>query len=155
MTTPTNTGVSTGSPGPSSRDERVLKYLGLRNLGRVYWNLPTPALCEEAVRRYEGMLSHLGPLVVRTGQHTGRLPKDKFLVREPSSEDRIWWGKVNRPIAADRFERLQERLCSYLQGKDVFVEDCYAGADPQYRIPLRIVTERAWHAMFARNMFHP
>lgn len=132
---------------------KTLQILGLENLGRIYWNLPTPALCEEAIRRYEGMLSHLGPLVVRTGQHTGRLPKDKFLVREPSSENRIWWGKVNKPIDEAKFEALKHRLCAYLQGKDVFVEDCYAGADEQYRVPIRIVAERAWHAMFARNMF--
>jgi phosphoenolpyruvate carboxykinase (ATP) len=153
MSTDTPTSASTASPGPASRDEKDLKYLGLTNLGRLYWNLPTPALCEEAIRRYEGMLSHLGPLVVRTGQHTGRLPKDKFLVNEPSSRDMIWWGKVNKPLPPDRFDRLQARLCAYLEGKDVFVEDCYAGADPKYRVPLRVVTERAWHAMFARNMF--
>jgi phosphoenolpyruvate carboxykinase (ATP) len=132
---------------------QFLQDLGLENLGRVYWNLPTPALYEEAIRRYEGMLSHLGPLVVRTGQHTGRLPKDKFLVREPSSESKIWWGKINRPIEPGKFEALYHRLCAYLQGKDVFVENCYAGADERYRLPIRIVAERAWHAMFARNMF--
>jgi phosphoenolpyruvate carboxykinase (ATP) len=127
-----------------------LKYLGLENLGRVYWNLPTPALYEEAIRRYEGMLSHLGPLVVRTGQHTGRLPKDKFLVREPSSEGKIWWGKVNRPMEEANFETLKRRLCAYLQGKDVFIENCYAGADERYRIPIRVVATKAWHTMFAR-----
>ncbi len=130
-----------------------LKYLGLENLGQGHWDLPTPALYEEAIRRYEGMLSHLGPLVVRTGQHTGRLPRDKFLVREPSSESKIWWGKVNRPMEAAKFEALLHRLSAYLQGKDVFVENCYAGADERYRIPIRVVTERAWHALFARNMF--
>ncbi len=130
-----------------------LKELGLQNLGRVYWNLPTPALYEESIRRYEGMLSHLGPLVVRTGQHTGRLPKDKFLVREPSSENKIWWGKVNRPMDITKFEALRHRLLAYLQGKDVFVENCYAGADERYRVPIRVVAERAWHALFARNMF--
>jgi phosphoenolpyruvate carboxykinase (ATP) len=130
-----------------------LKYLGLSNLGRVYWNLPTPALYEEAIRRYEGMLGHLGPLVVRTGQHTGRLPKDKFLVREPSSESKIWWGKVNKPMEIGKFDALYHRLCAYLQGKDVFVENSYAGADERYRVPIRAVTERAWHSMFARNMF--
>lgn len=130
-----------------------LKDLGLENLGQTHWNLPTPALYEEAIRRYEGMLSHLGPLVVRTGQHTGRLPKDKFLVREPSSEGKIWWGKVNRPMDAGKFDALQHRLSAYLQGKDVFIENCYAGADERYRLPIRVVTERAWHALFARNMF--
>src|SRR5512142_2875829 len=130
-----------------------LKALGLDNLGRVYWDLPTPALYEEAIRRYEGTLSHLGPLIVRTGRHTGRLPKDKFLVREPSSEGKIWWGKVNRPMELPKFEALQHRLSAYLQGKDVFIQNLYAGADERYRVPIRIVTERAWHALFARNMF--
>ncbi len=130
-----------------------LKYLGLENLGRVYADLPTPALYEESIRRYEGMLSHLGPLVVRTGQHTGRLPRDKFLVHEPSSESKIWWGKVNRPMEVARFNALNHRLSAYLQGKDVFVQNLYAGADERYRLPIRIVTERAWHALFARNMF--
>src|SRR5215470_15618973 len=106
----------------------TLKHLGLDNLGRLQWDLPTPALYEEAIRRYEGSLSHLGPLVVRTGQYTGRLPKDKFLVREPSSESKIWWGKVNHPLEPAKFESIKHRLCAYLQGKDIFIENCYAGA---------------------------
>ena len=87
---------------PESQEES-LKHLGLDNLGRVYWDLPTSALYEEAIRRYEATLSHLGPLVIRTGQYTGRLPKDKFFVREPSSESKICWGKINRPIEPDTF----------------------------------------------------
>ena len=106
-----------------------LKHLGLENLGNIYWDLPAPALYEEAIRRYEGTLSHLGPLVVRTGQFTGRLPKDKFLVREPSSENKISWGKINRPIEPKKFEGVKQRLCAYLQGKDLFIQNCYAGAD--------------------------
>jgi len=137
---------------PESQEEG-LKQIGLNNLGRIYWNLPTSALYEEALRRYEGSLSHLGPLVVRTGQYTGRLPKDKFLVREPSSEQKICWGKINRPIDAEKFDVLKHRLCAYLQGKDIFVENCYAGADEQYRLPVRIVSERATGALFARTMF--
>ena len=83
-----------------------LRRLGLHNLGQVHWDLSTPSLYEEAIRRYEGMLSHLGPLVIRTGQYTGRSPNDKFLVREPSSESKIWWGKVNRPFAPETFDAL-------------------------------------------------
>lgn len=98
-------------------------------------------------------MSHLGPLVVRTGQHTGRSPNDKFTVQEPSSAENIWWGKVNRPFDPDRFDALHKRLVSYLQLKDVFVQDCWAGADPDYRMPVRIITEDAWHSLFARNMF--
>ncbi len=108
---------------------KSLDDLGLRGLGRVYWDLPTPALYEEVLRRYDGMLGHLGPLVVRTGQYTGRLPKDRCLVREPSSESRIGWGKVNRPFDPEKFERLKQRIWAYLRGKDLFVQNCYACAD--------------------------
>jgi phosphoenolpyruvate carboxykinase (ATP) len=137
---------------PESREES-LTHLGLRNLGHVYWDLPTAALYEESIRRYEAALSHLGPLVIRTGQYTGRLPNDKFLVREPSSENKICWGKINRPLAPDKFDALKFRLCAYLQGKDIFIQNCYAGADEKYRIPIRIISERASAALFARTMF--
>ena len=129
-----------------------LTHLGLENLGNVYWDLPAPALYEEAIRRHEAILSHLGPLVVRTGQYTGRLPHDKFFVREPSSESKIGWGKVNRPIDPEKFAGVKERLCAYLQGKDLFIQNCYAGADERYRVPIRIISEHAWPALFARNL---
>jgi phosphoenolpyruvate carboxykinase (ATP) len=137
----------------SEPQNESLKYLGLDNLGHVFWDLPTSALYEEAIRRYEAVLSHLGPLVVRTGQYTGRLPKDKFLVREPSSEKKISWGKINRPLDSAKFDALKYRLCAYLQGKDLFVENCYAGADEHYRVPIRIISEGATGALFARTMF--
>jgi phosphoenolpyruvate carboxykinase (ATP) len=130
-----------------------LSDLGLKNLGAVFHNLSTPALAEEAIRRREAWLAHLGPLVVRTGQYTGRSANDKFIVREPSSEAKIWWGKHNRPIEPEHFERLKIRLQAHLQGRDVFVQDCYAGADPEYRLRVRVVNEHAWHNMFVRNMF--
>ncbi len=130
-----------------------LEQHGIKNVKQVYWNLPTPALYEEAIRRQEGVLAHLGPLVVRTGHHTGRSPNDKFIVREPSSEDNIWWGDVNRPFEIDRFRTLYLRLLAYLQGKDLFVQDCFVGADPQHRMPIRVITENAWHSLFARNLF--
>lgn len=123
------------------------------NIKTTYWNLPTPALYEEALKRNEGILAHLGPLVVRTGQFTGRSPNDKFVVDEPSSRDHIWWGKVNRPIETDRFEELQRRMASYLQGKDIFVQDLWTGADPTYRMPVRIITQYAWHSLFVKNLF--
>ena len=126
---------------------------GITNVNDIYWNLRTPALYEEAIRRREGIISHLGPLVVRTGHHTGRSPNDRFIVQEPSSSDRVWWGKVNRPIVVERFEELHRRMVAYLQLKDVFVQDCFAGADPDYRLPIRVITEYAWHSLFARNMF--
>ncbi len=130
-----------------------LEPQGIRHVNTVYWNLSTPQLVEEAIRRREGCLAHLGPLVVRTGQHTGRSPNDKFIVQEASSADKVWWGKVNRPMTQDQYEGLQRRLLAYLQGRDIFVQDCFAGANPAYRLPIRIITETAWHSLFARNMF--
>ncbi len=130
-----------------------LEAQGIRRPGRVYWNLTVPALYEEAVRRAEGVIAREGPLVCRTGQHTGRSPNDKFIVREPSSADRIWWGKVNRPVEPDKFDRVHEQLLAYLEGKELFVQDCHACADPAYRLPIRVITEYAWHSLFARHMF--
>jgi phosphoenolpyruvate carboxykinase (ATP) len=130
-----------------------LEVHGITNVARVYWNLGVPALYEEAVRRREALISADGPLVCRTGQHTGRSPNDKFIVREPSSADKVWWSKVNRPIDAQHFDTLHHRLLNYLEGKELFVQDCYAGADPRYRLPVRIITEQAWHSLFARHLF--
>ena len=129
-----------------------LEQIGLRNLGNIYWNLTTPAIYEEVVRRREGWISHLGPLVVRTGHHTGRSPNDKFIVREPSSEKKIHWGKVNQPLPEENFNALLMKLCAFFQGRDIFVQNLYAGADPRYRIPVRVITEYAWHNLFARNL---
>lgn len=130
-----------------------LKNHGLTNLHVVYWNLPTEALYEEAIFRAEGHISLLGPLVVNTGKHTARAANDKFIVREASTEKNIWWGEYNRPYSPDKFNELFSRIQGFLQGRDVFVQDCYAGADLEYRLPVRIITEYAWHSIFARNMF--
>ncbi|MFQ5855461.1 MAG: phosphoenolpyruvate carboxykinase (ATP) [Anaerolineae bacterium] len=137
----------------SAGSHYALENYGIMNINDVYWNLPTSRLYEEVVRRREGLIAHLGPLVVRTGHHTGRSPKDKFIVRDPSTEQHIWWGDVNRPFDPHRFDRLYDRLLAYLQGKDVYVQDCWASADPEYRITIRVITEYAWHSLFARNMF--
>lgn len=130
-----------------------LDSIGLKNLKTEYWNLPTPALYEEALKRNEGIVAHLGPLVVRTGQFTGRSPNDKFVVEEETNKKAIWWGKVNRPYNLRKFEELERRMSSYLQGKDVFIQDCWCGADPEFRMPVRIITQYAWHSLFVRNMF--
>ncbi|NWF62327.1 MAG: phosphoenolpyruvate carboxykinase [Fischerella sp.] len=130
-----------------------LEQQGILNTGIVYWNLSTPALYEEAIRRQEGVMAHLGPLVVRTGEHTGRSPNDKFIVRESSSADRVWWGKVNHPLSEHRFEALYARMLAYLQGRELFIQDRYAGADPTYRLSIRFITETAWHSIFVRNLF--
>lgn len=126
---------------------------GLTNLRRVYWNLSTAPLYEEALHRGEGSVAHLGPFVVNTGKHTARAAADKFVVREANSEQWIWWGQYNRPFSPEGFQTLFGRLQGYLQGRDVFVQDCYAGADPDYRLPVRIITQLAWHSLFARTMF--
>ena len=130
-----------------------LENHGLYNLNDIYWNLPTPRLVEQAIVRREGQLSHLGPLVVRTGHHTGRSANDKFIVDEPFVHDDIWWGDINRPISEAAFDALHKRMVNYLQNRDVYVQDCFSGADPDYRLPIRIITETAWHSLFARNVF--
>lgn len=126
---------------------------GIRNPGTVYWNLPTPMLYEQIVRRREGVVTHLGPIVVNTGDHTGRSPKDKFIVKEPTSENDIWWGEVNRSMTQIQFDRILRRMLAYIQNRDIFIFDGYVGADPKYQMPIRIITEYAWHSLFARNMF--
>ncbi len=123
------------------------------NLRLAYWNLPTEALYEEAVFRGEGVTSVGGPFIAHTGKHTARSANDKFVVRHSDSENNIWWGTYNRPFDIEKFDGLYHRLLGYLQGKDVFVQDVYAGADETYRLPVRFVTEHAWHSLFIRNMF--
>ena len=129
-----------------------LSNIGVANLRLAYWNLTTEALFEEAVFRGEGMTTSGGPFVVNTGKHTARSVNDKFVVRHIDSENNVWWGIYNRPFDVDKFDALHARLLGYLQGRDVFVQDLYAGADEDYRLPVRIVTELAWHSMFMRNM---
>jgi phosphoenolpyruvate carboxykinase (ATP) len=126
---------------------------GISNPGTVYWNLHTPQLYEQVTQRREGMLAHLGPVVVHTGDHTGRSPNDRFIVREPTTENEIWWGSVNRDISQAHFDRLYRKLMAYIQNRDIFVFDGYAGADERYRMPIRVINEYAWHNLFARNMF--
>jgi phosphoenolpyruvate carboxykinase (ATP) len=126
---------------------------GIKNAETVYWNLTTSMLYEQAIRRHEAAVAHLGPMVVQTGSHTGRSPNDKYIVKEPSTEGDIWWGKVNRPITQENFDYLYGKMTAYTQNRDLFVFDGYVGADPRYQMPVRIITEYAWHSLFARNMF--
>jgi phosphoenolpyruvate carboxykinase (ATP) len=135
---------------PNRRD---LAEHGLDVSGRVYWHPTTSQLYTHTLARGEGQLAEGGPLVVDTGIHTGRSPKDKFIVREPGSEDRIWWGDVNAEISEDSFERLRDRLTTHLGESDVYVVDAYAGADPDHRIAVRVITESPWHALFAKTLF--
>ncbi len=135
------------------RSDYGLENHGLTNLNIVYWNLPTEALYEEITFRGEGKITHLGPVVVTSGKHTARAPNDKFIVREATTENHIWWGEYNRPYASEKFDELYSRLQGFVQGRDLFVQDCYVGADPEFRMPVRVITEYAWHSLLSRNMF--
>jgi phosphoenolpyruvate carboxykinase (ATP) len=126
---------------------------GLNYLDNVYWNLPESSLYEEAIFRNEGNVSEGGPFVVKTGKHTARAAADKFIVKEETTDKNIWWGVHNRPYSLEKFNALMQRVEAYAQGEEFFVQDCYVGADPEYQMPIRIITEKAWHSLFARNMF--
>src|SRR6478672_3406779 len=127
---------------------------GTGSIGRIVRaNLSTPELYEDAVRAGEGVIAAEGPLVVRTGKHTGRSPQDKFIVREPSSARKIWWGDVNHPIALEHYDRLRARLMAYLADRPVYAQDLFVGAHPGHRRSLRVYTETAWASIFARNLF--
>ncbi len=130
-----------------------LENHGITNLRMAYWNLPTEALYEEIAFRNEARITKLGPIVANTGKHTARSANDKYIVKEPSTENHVWWGEYNRPFSSDKFDGLYNRMLGFMQGRDLFVQDCYVGADTDFKMPIRIVTEKAWHALFARNMF--
>ncbi|HET7790199.1 MAG TPA: phosphoenolpyruvate carboxykinase [Gemmatimonadales bacterium] len=138
---------------PGRRSGAALDLAGLPPQHEVHWNLTPPELYEHALRRGEGMVAEGGPFCAVTTPHTGRSPKDKFVVRESSSEGDIWWGNVNQPIAEEHFERLRQDVIRHLSGQELFVRDLFAGADPNYRVPVRFVTPSAWHALFVYNMF--
>ena len=130
-----------------------LESHGVQTSKPVHFNLSAAALYEHAIRRHEGILAQEGPLVCRTGAHTGRSPNDKFVVKEPSSDGQVWWGKVNRPIDAAQFDVLRRDIITHLKGRELFVQDLYAGADPEYRLPVRFIQELAWQNLFVRNLF--
>ncbi|HOO16695.1 MAG TPA: phosphoenolpyruvate carboxykinase (ATP), partial [Phycisphaerae bacterium] len=130
-----------------------LKNHGLDYLDRVFWNLPVPALVEEAIFRGEGHMVAGGPFIVNTGKWSARAAADKYIVKEPENENRIWWGEYNRPASLGTFNSILVRLQAFLQGEELFVQDCFVGADPAYRMAIRVITEKAWHSHFARNMF--
>ena len=126
---------------------------GMHHLGPVHWNLTAPFLYEHAIRRGEGDLGYGGAFVANTGRHTGRSPRDKYIVNDAATKDAVAWGDINQALDAARFDSLQQRVLAYLQGRELFVQDLYAGADPEYRLPVRVVSDGAWHSLFARNMF--
>ena len=130
-----------------------LKNHGLVHLERVYWNLPESALYEEIVFRNEGRIAYQGPVIVNTGKHTARAAADKYVVKEDMTENKIWWGEYNRPFSLEKFNALLGRIYAYCQDEELFVQDCHAGASPEHQMPVRIITEKAWHSLFVRNMF--
>ena len=132
-----------------------LTTAGLEPTQSVHRNLSSATLIECAVSRNEGVLSNRGALVTRTGQYTGRSPNDKFTVLDVGTKDAMWWGKEHRSITPDVFMRLRARVCAYLDSRELYVQDCCAGHNPEYRMNVRVIAERAWHALFARNMFIP
>ncbi len=133
--------------------ETPLGFHGLNPDGRIYRQPTSALLYTHALARGEGRLAEGGPLVVDTGRFTGRSPKDKFVVREPGSEDRIWWGKVNQPLSEEQFEGLRQKVVSHLETQDLYVVDAFAGADVAHRIAVRVLTDRPYHALFAKTMF--
>jgi len=139
--------------GVAAQEFAILTVPGRIQAARVFENLSVPALYEHALARGEGILGADGQLVVETGRHTGRSPNDKFFVREPESERHIDWGKTNRSIESAQFAALYDRVCAYLSERDLYSLDCYVGADPAYRLPLRVMTEYAWHSLFSRQLF--
>lgn len=130
-----------------------LQAHGLTDPGPIHWNLGVSQLVEKAIQRGEGVLSSGGSLVARTGQFTGRSPKDKFIVRDELTESSVNWGSVNQAISPAHFERLFAKVQSYYRGKELFVLDAEAGADPNYTLPIRVIGTKAWHMLFCRNLF--
>jgi phosphoenolpyruvate carboxykinase (ATP) len=131
-----------------------LSRQGLSPRGEVHWNLIAPELFQAAARRSEGEFADMGPFVAVTTPHTGRSPNDKFVVKDPSSEKDVDWGKVNQPLSSKEYQLLLDDARNYLnETAELFVEDLYCGADPSYRLSVRYVSPNAWHMAFVRNMF--
>ncbi len=143
----------TENEAKSLKSDYGLDNHGISSLRMSFWNLPTESLYEEIAFRGEARITRLGPVVAFTGKHTARSASDKYIVKEPSTEEHIWWGQYNKPFSPEKFDGLYNRLLGYLQGRDLFVQDCFVGADAEYQMPVRIISEKAWHALFARNMF--
>ncbi len=140
-------------PDLNSNLKAHLEQLGLAGAPAVHRNLSVASLYEHALRKGEGELGADGQFVVETGEHTGRSPKDKFFVREPGSETHIDWGDTNKAIDPKTFDALLERVSAYLSEREIYSLDTYVGADARYRLPVRVITQYAWHSLFARNLF--
>ncbi|MEQ9619645.1 MAG: phosphoenolpyruvate carboxykinase (ATP) [Deltaproteobacteria bacterium] len=134
-------------------ENELQRQYGIKNPGKIYYNLSIPALYEEFVRRGEGEIAEAGTLVAYTAPHTGRSPQDRFIVKEPGTESEIDWGSVNKPIKPEQFDSLYNKILQYYEGKDLFVRDLYVCAHPEYRMPVRVINEFAWHNVFVNNLF--
>jgi phosphoenolpyruvate carboxykinase (ATP) len=132
---------------------RGLEGHGLDPDGRVFWHPTTSMLYSHALVASTARLAEGGSLVADTGRHTGRSPQDKFVVREPGCEERIWWSSVNQEISEESFDGLREKVVARLEEGDVYIVDAFAGADPEHRLAVRVVSESAWHALFAKTLF--
>jgi phosphoenolpyruvate carboxykinase (ATP) len=133
--------------------DATIANLGLANVEAAYWNLNVAELVEETIMRGEGVLTDTGALAIDTGEFTGRSPKDKFIVYDSITKDTIWWGDVNFKFDSEKFDKLYDRVTAYLSGKEVYVRDSYACADPKHRLNVRVVTESPWASLFANNLF--
>jgi phosphoenolpyruvate carboxykinase (ATP) len=131
----------------------VSKAVGIANPARVYYNATPEELIEETILRGQGHLSDKGALLVKTGEFTGRSPKDKFIVSDAKTEPEVNWGGFNTRFDAEMFVKLEQKMLRYFDGKDVFIRDNYVCADENYRLNVRTVTEYPWSNMFANNMF--
>jgi phosphoenolpyruvate carboxykinase (ATP) len=138
---------------PTPTHHHDLNPLHLGKVLHTYWNLPPAHLVEHALRRHEVKLTASGALAVRTGIHTGRSPQDKFIVDDENTRAQVWWGNVNKPFAPAAFDALLERMGTFMEGHEVYAQDLAVGADPAYRLPIRVITQNAWHSLFAHNMF--
>lgn len=130
-----------------------LSYLDLETSGKIHFNLPPAELVEHALARKEGSLTSTGALMANTGKFTGRSPKDRYIVKDEKTSDAVWWGDINIPFDGEKFDQLLEKMKAFLQDKDLFVRDAFAGADPEHRLNIRVINTLAWHNLFCHNMF--
>ncbi|MFK7935961.1 MAG: phosphoenolpyruvate carboxykinase (ATP) [Saprospiraceae bacterium] len=127
--------------------------MGIKEVKNAYWNLTPQSLTEETLNRAQGVLSERGALVIKTGEFTGRSPKDRFIVKDEITTDTVDWNDINQPFSGDKFDQLYDQIADYFADKDVFVRDAYACADEKYRLNIRLVSEYPWSNLFAYNMF--
>jgi len=133
--------------------KQELLSLGI-NSNQIHYQLSTSQLIRESIARSEGELSNAGALVVTTGKHTGRSPKDKYIVKSENTNN-IWWGEINHPLSNEDFGIIKDLVIKHLCGKELFVEDVKAGSDNNYNIPIRFISPSAWHTLFSKNLFIP